>query len=59
MLLTANMAGAIPARDRHAAAAADLLEYRMHGKVARVGFLRSIPFDEKGSLELGDLRRAK
>ncbi|MBV6417345.1 MAG: hypothetical protein CMLOHMNK_02007 [Steroidobacteraceae bacterium] len=62
MLLTANMAGAILrlVTDMQRGKAADSLEYRMHGKLSLAsGFLRSIPFDEKGSLELGDLRRAK
>lgn len=60
MLLSANMAGAIfrlisGMRD---GSASDSLEYRVHGKLSlSSGFLRSIPFEEKGAIRLGDLKR--
>jgi LEA14-like dessication related protein len=56
MLVTANMAGILVrllGSDGNSGAAKDALDYRIHGKVSLAsGFLRSIPFDEKGSLKL-------
>jgi len=59
MLLSANMAGAIlklvsGMRDGKAP---ESLDYRLRGKLSLAsGLLRSIPFEETGSIKLGDLR---
>ncbi|MEZ5533769.1 MAG: LEA type 2 family protein [Steroidobacteraceae bacterium] len=62
MLLTANMAGAVLKllSGRQGDRNADALEYRMRGEISLAsGFLRSIPFEEKGTLKLADLRRGR
>ncbi|MGD9599442.1 MAG: LEA type 2 family protein [Steroidobacteraceae bacterium] len=62
MLLTANMAGAILKllSGKQGDRSAEALDYRMRGKLSLAsGFLRSIPFEEKGTLKLGDLKRAR
>lgn len=59
MLLSANMAGAIlklfsGMRDDKAR---DSLDYRVRGKLSlAAGFMRTIPFEEKGSFRLKDLK---
>lgn len=56
MLVTANLAGAIlklVERARKAGGTPRELEYRLHGEVKlERGLLRTIPFDEKGTLPL-------
>jgi LEA14-like dessication related protein len=60
MLLSANMAGTIlrlatAMRDKKSA---DKLDYRVTGKLSlSSGFLRSIPFEESGSFDLGQLTK--
>ena len=59
MLLSANMAGAIlklfsGMRDDKAR---DSLDYRVRGKLSlAAGFMRTIPFEEKGTFRLKDLK---
>jgi LEA14-like dessication related protein len=56
MLVTANMAGILVrvlGGDRTRSENKDSVDYRIHGKVTLAsGFLRSIPFEEKGALKL-------
>lgn len=53
MLVTANMAGMLVRVLGGEAARDGALDYRIHGKVSLAsGFLRSIPFEEKGALKL-------
>lgn len=53
MLVTANMAGMLVRVLGGEAGRNGALDYRIHGKVSLAsGFLRSIPFEEKGSLKL-------
>lgn len=60
MMLSANMAGTIlrlatAMRDKKSA---EKLDYRVTGKLSlSSGFLRSIPFEESGSFDLGQLKK--
>jgi LEA14-like dessication related protein len=53
MNVTANMAGTLVRMLTKGGAERDQLDYKMIGKVSlSKGFLRSIPFEEKGSIKL-------
>ena len=56
MLVTANLAGTVlklPERARKGGGTPRELEYRLHGEVKlERGLLRTVPFDEKGTLPL-------
>ena len=61
MLLSANMAGAILKlfSGMRGDKARDSLDYRVRGKLSLyAGFMRTIPFEEKGTFRLGDLKGA-
>jgi LEA14-like dessication related protein len=50
--LTTNMAGAMIRMLARGGSAADSIDYHLTGKVTLQGLLRTVPFDQKGSIKL-------
>jgi LEA14-like dessication related protein len=61
MLVTANVATTLlRIMDKDRKAQGDQLEYRIRGKLSTsLGLLRSVPFDERGTVSLDSLARGK